>query len=49
VFEHEENGRFNVICIKYVFVLYQMLLVRFLSFSQMKRSVHITPYTSREM
>jgi len=31
VFEHEENGRFNVIYIKYVLLLYQTLLVRLIS------------------
>jgi len=31
VFEHEENGRFSVIYIKYVLVLYQTLLVRLIS------------------
>jgi hypothetical protein len=31
VFEHGENGRFNVIFIKYVLALYQILLVRLIS------------------
>jgi hypothetical protein len=31
VFEHEENGRFNVIYIKYVLVFYQTLLMRLIS------------------
>ena len=31
VFEHGENGRFNVIYIKYVLVLYQTLLLRLIS------------------